>query len=114
MVGKAYIISRDQSVVVGKGKLTSPALSYTVADLERDLSETFTQSLSSALKGVEPVAKATTESESGEMEVESGDSCDQLTTVAGKTYHVGDVVYLTSRYSTCVVNWSCDVHVSVT
>ena len=108
MVGKAYIILRDQSVVGGKGKLTSPALSYTVADLERDLSET------SALKGVEPVAKATTESESGEMEVESGDSCDQLTTVAGKTYHVGDVVYLTSRYSTCVVNWSCDVHVSVT
>ena len=109
-VGRAYIRARDAVVAGGKGgKLTSPTLSYTAEHLEQDIAGKMS---SSDKKGVEPVAKKTTaESEVGKaMEVAgSGETFDELTE-AGKTYRVGDVVYLTSR---CVSDWSCDLHVCV-
>jgi protein polybromo-1 len=96
-VGRAYIGARDAMVTGGKGgRLTSPALSYTAEHLEHDIAGKMG---SSDKKGVEPVAEKTTaESEVGKaMEgAGSGETFDELA-VAGKTYRVGDVVYLTSR-----------------
>ena len=98
-VGRAYIRARDAVVSGGKaGRLTSPALSYTAEDLEQDIARKMATSPDE--KGVGPVDMATVEEE-GEVEkglevAGSGEKFDELT-VAGKSYHIGDVVYLTAR-----------------
>ena len=107
-VGRVFLRHRDL-VVGGKGgRLASPALSLTADELERTLAGklAFPED-----QGVEPVAKAMAEKDEKEV-VETGETFDRLT-VSGKTYHIGDVVYLKSRCAPILSGWSCDVHVSV-
>ena len=95
-LAKAYLQARDQVVNSKEGYLSSPALSYTLADLERE-----TSSLLS------PPAGATGKTERSEEAVNllgleravpsSAECLDQLT-VSDVTYRVGDVVYLTARW----------------
>ena len=112
-VGRVYLTTRDLAASGGKGgRLTSPALTYTSEDLERDIARKINLAASSDDKGAEPVAKAKVEreKEGGEMmEVEGSETFEELT-VSGKTYRVGDIVYLTAR---CVSLRSCDHHVCV-
>ena len=113
-VGRVYLTTRDLVASGGKGgRVTSPALTYTSEDLERDIAQKMNLAASSDDKGAEPVAKAKVEreKEGGEMmEVgESGEMFEELA-VSGKTYRVGDIVYLTAR---CVSLRSCDHHVCV-
>ena len=99
LLGKAYIQVRDQ--VVGKkgNRLWSPALGYTVEDLEKDLATPLAGS-----KPVDPQVKAGEKESAGKIKTSDTlqdapaavDHFDTLT-LSSSTYHVGDTVYLSAR-----------------
>lgn len=106
VVGRQYLRTRDLAVAGKAGQLSSPALNYTADNLEHDLAFKYSsvKRESESIAAMETTArKRKREQEEEEEEkkrmLEVAESYDELTE-SGNTYHVGDVVYLTSRLAT--------------
>ena len=94
-VGRALIQARDQEVGKKGNHLWSPALSFSIQDLERKLADRVMSSEGAEPVTMDPLVREGDDSNVG-SDLSSANTFDQLT-VSDNTYHVGDVVYLSAR-----------------